>query len=356
MSDSEDGPAGPESGGPGPTDAGSADASAGSGDGDPGWGREVYLLFVALGLVVGLGVAPLALSASPGEEPAGTVAVVPVAGQINGPNVAVTSAALERAREDPSVEAVVVVFNSGGGGAASSEELYLQTRRTAADMPVVGSVGATAASGAYYTAAATDYIYAKPASLVGSVGVVASLPQQVEPNEQTATTGPNKLAGADTRDFLYIIDSAQSAFLSAVLEQRSDDLALSRSELAQARLYSGAQAAENGLVDAVGDRRAAVDRAARMAGLEEYRVEVIRPNTTVQFVSRANYAAADVPDKRMVSAGTVLGEGSSPRMLMMPESYVADALANRSVVDGVEAEAGAAGAGPTAENATQGGS
>jgi hypothetical protein len=86
-----------------------------------------------------------------------------------------------------------------------------------------------------------------------------------------------------------------------------------------------------------------------MAGLEEYRVEVIRPNTTVQFVSRANYAAADVPDKRMVSAGTVLGEGSAPRMLMMPESYVADALANRSVAGGAEA---ASATGPTAGNAT----
>jgi protease-4 len=346
MSDSDDGAGGAaERGADGPTGDGSAEA----GGGDAGWGREVYILFVALGLVVGLGVAPLALSASPAEEPAGTVAVVPVAGQINGPNVAVTSAALERAREDPNVEAVVVVFNSGGGGAASSEELYLQTRRTAAEMPVVGSIDATAASGAYYTAAATDYIYAKPASLVGSVGVVASLPRKVEPNQQTATTGPNKLAGADTRDFLYIIDSAQSAFLSAVLDQRGDTLALSRAELAQARLYSGAQATENGLVDAIGDRRAAVDRAARMAGLEEYRVEVIRPNTTVQFVSRANYAAADVPDKRMVSAGTVLGEGSAPRMLMMPESYVADALANRSVVGGAEA---ASATGPTAGNDT----
>ena len=53
----------------------------------------------------------------------------------------------------------------------------------------------------------------------------------------------------------------------------------------------------------------------------------------------------------MVSAGTVLGEGSAPRMLMMPEPYVAGALANRSVVGGAEA---ASAAGRAADNATGG--
>jgi hypothetical protein len=80
----------------GPSDAERDEVLSDSEDSRSGWGREVYLLFVALGLIVGLGVAPLALSASPAEEPTGTVAVVPVAGQINGANVAVTSAAFEQ--------------------------------------------------------------------------------------------------------------------------------------------------------------------------------------------------------------------------------------------------------------------
>jgi len=301
------------------------------GGGSPGRRLDaVYIVAVALGLIVGLILVPpiLASTASAG----GTVAVVPVAGTINGQSTAAATAALQQARQDPSIDAVVVVFNSGGGGAASSEELYLQTKRTAAEMPVVGAVDSSAASGAYHTAVATDYIYAKPASIVGSVGVLAPLPQSVEPNDIIATTGPNKLTGADRREFLYTIESVQESFLSAVFDQRGEEIEIDRSEVAQARIFSGIQAAEAGLVDDVGDREAAADRAARMAGLDSYEVRVLQPNTTVQFVARSNYAAADVPDKEMVSAAEVVGEGSAPNLLMMPESYVADALDNRSVM------------------------
>ncbi|MFC7135516.1 S49 family peptidase [Halobaculum litoreum] len=74
--------------------------------------------------------------------------------------------------------------------------MYLQAKRTAAAKPLVASVDATAASGAYYTIAPADAVYVKPASVVGSVGVLATLPQELEPNDVVGTTGPNKLSGA----------------------------------------------------------------------------------------------------------------------------------------------------------------
>ncbi|QGX96089.1 S49 family peptidase [Haloplanus rallus] len=279
-----------------------------------------YVLFVAVGVVVGLALAPVAWNATSSE---GTVAVVPVAGTIDGSTSASVTAMLQQARNDPDVKAVVLLVNSGGGGAAASEELYLQTKRTAAEMPLVTSVDAAAASGAYYTIAPSDRIYTKPASTVGSVGVLATAPQPLEPTDLVATTGPNKLTGGDEREFNYILESLGNAFIGAVFEQRGDRLELTRTEVEQARIYSGTQAVRNGLADSIGGRQAAVEHAADEAGLDNYDVRVMRPDGTARFLSRSNYLASTAPDKEMVSAEYLYGEDpGGPVFLMVPATYL----------------------------------
>jgi len=282
-----------------------------------------YVLFVVIGVVVGLALAPVAWDATSSE---GTVAVVPVAGTIDGGTAAGVSSMLQQARADPDVKAVVLLVNSGGGGAAASEELYLQTKRTSAEMPVITSVDASAASGAYYTIAPSDHIYTKPASTVGSVGVLATTPQALEPTTIVSTTGPNKLTGGDEREFNYILESLGNAFVGAVFEQRGDRIELSRSEVEQARVYSGTQAVQNGLVDSIGGRQAAVEHAADEAELDSYDVRVMRPDGTVRFLSRSNYVASTAPDKEMVSAAYLHGEEpSGPVFLMVPATYLESA-------------------------------
>ena len=280
-----------------------------------------YVVFVAIGLVVGLAIAPVAFQAT---ESDGTVAVVPLSGGITGSTSASVGSMLEQAREDPDIEAVVIVANSGGGSAAASEELYLQAKRTSNEMPVVAAIDAGAASGAYYTIAPSDLIYAKPASLVGSVGVLAPAPQPTEPNDIVGTTGSNKL-GADERGFYYLLESLGNSFYNAVEQGRGDRLELSRAELAQAEIYSGTQAVENGLADRIGGRQAAVNAAAEEAGLENYEVRTLRPGGETVFLSRNNYLAANAPDGRMVSSEYFLNESdASPTFLMLPGSYLAD--------------------------------
>jgi protease-4 len=279
-----------------------------------------YVLFVVIGVIVGLALAPVAWNATSSE---GTVAVVPVAGTIDGGTSAGVSSMLQQARADPDVKAVVLLVNSGGGGAAASEEMYLQTKRTAQEMPLITSVDASAASGAYYTIAPSDHIYAKPASTVGSVGVLATTPTALEPTTIISTTGPNKLTGGDEREFNYILESLGNAFIGAVFEQRGDRLELSRTELEQARIYSGTQAVRNGLVDSIGGRQAAVEHAADEAGLDNYNVRVMRPDGTARFLSRSNYVASTAPNKTMVSAAYLYGEEpSGPVFLMVPAAYV----------------------------------
>ncbi|MFC7096799.1 S49 family peptidase [Halobaculum marinum] len=283
--------------------------------------RSSYVVFVALGVVLGALVAPFAYDAA--TATGGTVAVVPVEGAIDGESAAGVAAMLREARQNPSVDAVVIVTNSGGGGAAASEELYLQAKRTAAAKPLVASVDSTAASGAYYTIAPADAIYVKPASVVGSVGVVATLPQDLEPNDVVGTTGPNKLSGADQREFLYVLESLHRAFVGAVIAQRGDALQISRAELEQARVYSGGQAVAVGLADEIGGREAAIRDAANRAGLDSYNVRVLRPdNGTVRFVSRANYVASDAPNRALLPPSYLLGDGTGgPVFLMLAPMY-----------------------------------
>jgi protease-4 len=289
-----------------------------------------YVLFVVIGVVVGAALAPVAWDAA---ESDGTVAVVPLAGGIDGGSSSSFTSMMRQARQDSDVKAVVVVSNSGGGAAAASEEQYLQMKRTAREMTVVSAVDASAASGAYYTIVPSDYIFAKPASVVGSVGVLANAPADVEPNNLIATTGPNKLTGGDNREFYYMLEALGNAFYNAVYEQRGSKLELSRSELAQARIYSGTQAVQNGLVDDIGGTQAAIQKAAEMEGLSNYDVRTMQPSREVRFLSRSNYVASTVPDKRMVESSYFVGEDTStPVFLMLPASYLDDStMENPSV-------------------------
>jgi protease-4 len=301
-----------------------------------------YAFFAVVGVILGVVLAPVAWEAA--AQPAGIVAVVPLEGGIDGESAADVSSMLRTAREDPEVKAVVLLVNSGGGTAAGSEELYLQTQRTAARKPVVASVDAVAASGAYYTIAPADYIYAKPSSIVGSIGVLATRPTQVEPNDDVATTGPNKLLGADEREFYYLLETMRRAFVGAIFEQRGDTLTLTPAELSEARIYSGVEGLENGLVDGIGDRDAAIDHAARLAEVDRYEVRTLRvEDETVRFVARATFLASDAPNKELVSPSYFTGEPSAtPVFLMLPLDFVAGEAPVDSTVAVGDEQSGAA--------------
>lgn len=284
-----------------------------------------YLPVIVIALVVGALLAPVVIESTasgPSE-----VAVVPIAGTIDGPNEQRISAQLTRAQEDPDIEAVVLLVSSGGGSAVSSEELYLQVSRTAEEMPVVASVDAGALSGAYYAVAPSDAIYAKPASSVGSVGVIAPLPQDVDPNDQLATTGPDKASPDDRRAFLYRIEEIKNAFVNSVYEHRGDRLELERDELSEAGTYVGTEAVRLGLVDRVGGREQAIARAAQEAGLEEYAITTLRGEGTVRFVAQSNYVASTAPDKELVSPSYLTGGDTAATRagtyLAVPPSYAA---------------------------------
>jgi protease-4 len=258
----------------------------------------------------------------------GTVAVIPVEGGINGAMAEDYSGAVELALSDPSVEAIVLRVSSPGGSATASESMYLRTLALSEELPVVASVDNMAASGSYYTILGADHVVAKPSSLLGSVGAVFTPPSKSQPTDDVIVSGPSKLGGGSQRGWYYKTKSLQTAFLSAVMRHRAENLTVSRETVATAKLFTGSEAVEAGLADEIGSIRTAADRAASMADLAEYDTRIIYPNDTTRFITRSNYIASPATNKTMSSPTYFIGRPESrfPNTLFLPPNLVRTAL------------------------------
>ncbi len=148
---------------------------------------------------------------------------------------------------------------------------------------MTASKGNTAASGGYYIAAGADQIFAEPLSITGSIGVFATLPNahsfinKIGVNSEIVETHPNAmgysifqpLSPAFDAQLKKGIEHTYTTFKKRVAQGRS----LSEAEVeqrAQGRVWTGNQALENGLVDALGGLPETLDAAAKAAGIEEY--------------------------------------------------------------------------------------
>ena len=188
---------------------------------------------------------------------------------------------LKAHRDNPTVKAVVLRVNSPGGVVAPTQELHDAVMRLRqAGKPVVASLGSVAASGGYYVAVACDQIYANPGTLTGSIGVVMQLAnfeqllKKVGVDYVVVKAGQFKdignLARAMTPDerrvMQALLDDVHGQFISAVAAGRKlprEDVA----RFADGRVFSGVQARDLHMVDALGGLEDAVLAAAKLAGI-----------------------------------------------------------------------------------------
>ena len=189
--------------------------------------------------------------------------------------------ALETAAEDDTVSAIILRVDSPGGAAGASERIWHAVRRARESKPVVASFSDYAASGAYYMASAADAVVANPGTLTGSIGVFAVRPSAGDLLErlgiQTETLRLSPHASllflsqplpAETRNWLDDdIQAIYRLFLQRVAEGRKMELAAVE-RAAEGRVWTGEEAAEHKLVDAVGGLREAYRRAKELAGLD----------------------------------------------------------------------------------------
>ncbi len=243
--------------------------------------------FVLLGLILG---AAIAIPVIPKPK----IATITISGTIlNQDHVDDVLDRLKTARDDSSIKAVVLRIDSPGGGVSAIEQIYLDVLRLRQQKPVVTSIGTIAASGGYYTAVATNFIYAEPTSHIGSIGALVSLPEPEKLDEDLGTTGPFKATGRSRRKTLSVLEMVRQEFVGAVMSQRGERLLLSEEELSQAQIYVGVESLRYGLIDDIGTGTDAIEKAASLAGLRNYEVEelYIAPPIIFFFFGSSDLAA-----------------------------------------------------------------
>ncbi len=223
--------------------------------------------FVVLGLVIG-GLIAVPLIPKP------SIAIINVSGTILGEAYVVDILdMLHNAQDDNSVRAVVLRIDSPGGGASATEQIFLDMLRLRQKKPVVVSIGPMAASGGYYIAVASNFIYAEPTSQIGSIGAWVSMPEPEEIDEDIGSTGPFKATGRSRRKTIGVLEMVRQGFVEAVMSQRGERLKLSAEELSRAEIYPGIESLRYGLIDGIGTRTDAVEKAASLAGIRNYEVK-----------------------------------------------------------------------------------
>ena len=189
---------------------------------------------------------------------------------------------LEEARKDKSVKSVVLRVNSPGGSAAASQEIYNAIMKVRKEKPVVVSMGDLAASGGYFVSSAADWVFANPATLTGSIGVIVDALEVSELLEKIGVT-PQTLKAGEFKDILSpwrkmtdkervmlqeMIRGIHKQFIKAVAEGRKMDEEKVRA-LATGAIMTGEQAKNNGLVDELGGLEDAKAKARELAKLPE---------------------------------------------------------------------------------------
>jgi len=181
------------------------------------------------------------------------------------------------ASEHPRVRAVVLVMNSPGGTVTDTESVYMELAKLRETKPVVTMIEGMAASGGYYLSVGTDYILAKPSSMVGNIGVIGYTPEAPSVGDDVYSTGPYKLFGFPRDNFIRQLEMLKQGFLQAVLLGRGDALKVGPEVVVSGQIWHGAEALRLGFVDGLATRGEAFDKAAELAHIANYKVEDLRP-------------------------------------------------------------------------------
>jgi len=177
---------------------------------------------------------------------------------------------LERIEKSDRAKALIVAIDSPGGTTAGSEAIYESLRRIAAKKPVVSTMGTVAASGGYITAIGGDYIVARGNTITGSIGVIfqwadlekllATVGVQVEQVKSGELKAEPNLFGPPSEQVLQVtnemVQDSFRWFAGLVAERRG--IPESRIVEAQGRVFTGRQALQEKLVDAIGGEEAAL--------------------------------------------------------------------------------------------------
>ncbi|MDX1484828.1 MAG: signal peptide peptidase SppA [Alphaproteobacteria bacterium] len=188
--------------------------------------------------------------------------------------------ALRQVANDDQAKALIVSINSPGGTVVGGESLFLRLRKIAAKKPVVTVIGTLGTSGGYMVAIGGDRIFARAGTITGSIGVVMQTTdltglldklgvkaEAIKSDPLKAVPSPLEPLTEEGREAVKaIIKDTHRQFLDMVAERRGLDAERARS-LGNGRIFTGSQALEAGLIDAIGGESEARDWLAESRGV-----------------------------------------------------------------------------------------
>jgi protease-4 len=234
----------------------------------------------------------LAMRRSESEQGLPLIAIVPVEGTLvpgdseDGMAGSDTiTEYIESALEAEALAAIVLRVNSPGGSVFASDQIrrkLLEVRERG--IPLVVSMGSVAASGGYWIAAEADEIWALPTTITGSIGAFSAFPTIEGVLDYIGVTvdglGTTALAGAASferglsPEMASIVQALSIGAYEDFVQLVANGRGMSREaveQVADGLVWTGQEAAKNGLVDGLGGLEQAVAAAASLAGVEQWR-------------------------------------------------------------------------------------
>jgi protease IV len=233
--------------------------------------------------------------------------------------------------KDKDVKAVVLRIDSPGGSALASDVIWRSLEYLKKNKKLVSSFSDVAASGGYYIAAGSDYIYAEPNTVTGSIGVFGIVMNtekffdhklgvtfdQVKTHESADMMTGRALTPFEVQKIQFEVNDIYKTFVNVVRNGRKPlSVEGAVEEIAEGRVWAGRRAKEIGLVDEMGSLEDAISKAASLANLKKYEV-VIYPQEK-KFI-----------DRILASMGNVITLPTWAKALLSPETKLNEHIYTR---------------------------
>ena len=243
--------------------------------------------------------------------------------------------AIRAARRDSSVRAIVLRVDSPGGSATASDAVWRELMLARDDKPLVVSMSDLAASGGYYIAMPGHAIVAQPSTLTGSIGIfggkfiTGGVYEKLGANIESTSIGKHAEMNSPARPYNEAELKKVTEQLESFYTQFVGKVAAARGKtpdqinaIAEGRVWTGRQASQNGLVDALGGLETAIDIAKEKAGIDaDDSVQLVvypAPKTFYELVSEFSGARQQASMSAWLTMSLSAGEREALRMLRGP--------------------------------------
>ncbi|MGC8734029.1 MAG: signal peptide peptidase SppA [bacterium] len=197
---------------------------------------------------------------------------------------------LDKIKDNKNYKGILLIIDSPGGVAAPSLEISYKIKKITKDKPVVAYIENLGASGAYYIASSCNYIIANPQAIVGSIGVIITIPQvykaldkigismvSIKSGKYKDSLSPFKEIDNDQKKYIQdLVMEYYKQFVKDVSENRNVSIQ-ELYKVADGRVFSPYTAKNYKLIDSIGTIDDAKDKIKQLINIKDIKFKEIKP-------------------------------------------------------------------------------